>query len=146
MHARADNGFEQVFPSFEARQRHRIREAAFFTFFVFFFFGMFPEDHGVFLADFGVDARFETRAGETLDARGIFDCAEMDGDLGKGAKIVAVQPRLSLPLAAIPRVARGDSVTLTDANVFPDGSARFRVLEIINEGTGWATLPLAPCA
>lgn len=107
---------------------------------------MFPEDHGVFLADFGVDARFETRAGETLDARGIFDCAEMDGDLGKGAKIVAVQPRLSLPLAAIPRVARGDVVTLSDANVFPGGSARFRVLEIINEGTGWATLPLAPCA
>lgn len=146
MHERADNGFEQVFPSFEARQRHRIREAAFFTFFSFFFFGMFPEDHGVFLADFGVDARFETRAGEIIDARGIFDCAEMDGDLGKGAKIVAVQPRLSLPLAAIPRVARGDSVTLADANVFPGGSAKFRVLEIINEGTGWATLPLAPCA
>ena len=117
-----------------------------FSPFSVFFFGMFPEDHGVFLADFGVDARFETRAGEIIDARGIFDCAEMDGDLGKGAKIVAVQPRLSLPLAAIPRVARGDSVTLADANVFPDGSARFRVLEIINEGTGWATLPLAPCA
>lgn len=107
---------------------------------------MFKENHEIFLADFGIDVEFLTRAGTRIVARAIFDCAELDGDLGKNAKIAATQPRLSLPLAAIPGVARGDTATLSDANVFPAGTASFRVLEIINEGTGWATLPLAPDA
>lgn len=105
---------------------------------------MFKENHDIFLADFGVDAEFFTRAGARLSVRAIFDCAEMDGDLGKCAKVVAAQPRVSLPLDSIPGVARGDAVTLSDANVFPAGAATWRVLEIISEGAGWATLPLAP--
>lgn len=105
---------------------------------------MFKENHAIFLADFGVDAEFSTRAGTRIVARALFDCAEMDGDLGKTAKVAATQPRLSLPLEAIPGVARGDTVRLSDPNIFPAGTATFRVLEIINEGTGWATLPLAP--
>lgn len=104
---------------------------------------MFKENHEIFLADFGVDAEFSTRAGTQFSARAIFDCAEMDGDLGKNAKVAATQPRISLPLESIPAVARGDTVTLRDENVFPAGAKSFRILEIINEGTGWATLPLS---
>lgn len=105
---------------------------------------MFKENHEIFLADFGVDAEFATRAGTQFKTRVIFDCAEMDGDLGRNTKVAAAQPRISLPLTSIPGVARGDTVRLSDMNVFPTGTASFRVLEIVNEGTGWATLPLAP--
>lgn len=105
---------------------------------------MFKENHAIFLADFGIDVEFSTRAGIRFTTRAIFDCAEMDGDLGKNAKIATTQPRISLPLENLSGIARGDTVRLNDANVFPAGTATFRVLEIINEGTGWATLPLAP--
>lgn len=66
----------------------------------------------------------------------------MDGELGKNVKVVASQPRISLPLCAIAGVSRGDEVVLSDAHVFGETPVRFRVLEIILEGTGWATIPL----
>lgn len=104
---------------------------------------MFKEDNSVFLQDFGVEAEITLRDGTVVAAKGIFDCAEMDGALGN-AKVAATQPRLSLPLEAVSGAARGDAVRLSDANVFPGGEAVFRIAEIIAEGTGWATLALAP--
>jgi len=105
---------------------------------------MFEENFAIFLADFGVPVRWTLAAGTSFETRAIFDRAEMTGELGN-ARVVAVQPRLSCPLSEIDGVARGDAVEILDSEEtrkLGAPVATFRVLEIINEGTGWSTVVL----
>lgn len=103
------------------------------------------EDPSVFLADEGEDG--------TLDGapvRVIFGATYSEAQLGTGQS--TAEPRAMLPVADVPDSAYAEEpgvvLELEDSDLlrqrFPSGlPRRYRVREVLPDGTGWAALILA---
>ncbi len=94
----------------------------------------FAADRASFLADFGVDAKFQSIGAGSKTIRVIFDNEYVPVDTGASVSFAMQQPKALAVSADVDGVAEGDSITI--------GRDRYIIRVVMADGTGMTELML----